>query len=200
MTPIRVSADSVTRRLLRWWRSRRRTVSSSSCGIAIAGSAAQAATVTAAAATVDDDDCEPPAPQLAHRGRQRVADDERQAGSGVDRGGGAAGMGGGHQPGADRRDHRPHQPVRERAQHPARRPAPRSSGASAEISWDAVKHTNVISSVRRRGQCAVSRTSGTVVTRSDQGVTRQQCADQRLADIEGRPRSQAMRRPARSRR
>ena len=37
-------------------------------------------------------------------------------------------------------------------------------GASAEISCDAVKHTNVMSSVRRRGHCAVNRTSGTVVS------------------------------------
>ena len=34
----------------------------------------------------------------------------------------------------------------------------------AEISWDAVKQTRVSINVRRRGQCAVSRTSGIVVT------------------------------------
>jgi hypothetical protein len=37
-------------------------------------------------------------------------------------------------------------------------------GASAEISCDAVKHTNVNSNVVRRGHCAVRRTSGTVVS------------------------------------
>ena len=35
-------------------------------------------------------------------------------------------------------------------------------GASAEISWEAVREIRVRSSVRRRGQCAVQRTSGTV--------------------------------------
>ena len=34
-------------------------------------------------------------------------------------------------------------------------------GASAEISCDAVRHTRVSIRVRRRGQCAVSRTNGT---------------------------------------
>src|SRR5690606_34859977 len=38
------------------------------------------------------------------------------------------------------------------------------SGASADTSCDPVRHTRVTSSTRRRGQCAVSRTSGTVAT------------------------------------
>ena len=37
-------------------------------------------------------------------------------------------------------------------------------GASAEISCETVKHTRLSSNVLRRGQCAVQRTSGTVVT------------------------------------
>src|ERR1700759_3189534 len=35
-------------------------------------------------------------------------------------------------------------------------------GASAEMSWDAVRHTKLTTSARRRGQCAVQRTSGNV--------------------------------------
>ena len=49
--------------------------------------------------------------------------------------------------------------------HSTRPPASTAKfGARAEISWDAVKHINVTIRVRRLGQCAVSRTSGTVVT------------------------------------
>ncbi len=49
--------------------------------------------------------------------------------------------------------------------HSTRPPASTAKlGASAEISWDAVKQTRVSISVRRRGQCAVNRTNGTVVT------------------------------------
>ena len=37
-------------------------------------------------------------------------------------------------------------------------------GASAEINWETVRQTKVNMSVRRRGQAAVQRTSGTVAT------------------------------------
>ena len=37
-------------------------------------------------------------------------------------------------------------------------------GASAEMSWDTVRQDSDSSSARRRGQCAVQRTSGIVVT------------------------------------
>ena len=44
------------------------------------------------------------------------------------------------------------------------RPSTKTSkvGASAEISWETVRETRVKISVRRRGQVAVNRTSGTV--------------------------------------
>ncbi len=49
--------------------------------------------------------------------------------------------------------------------HSTRPPASTAKfGAKAEINWDTVKHTNVTSSVRRRGQCAVNRTNGTVAS------------------------------------
>ncbi len=59
----------------------------------------------------DADRRQPPAPHQAQRRRERAAHHQRQAGSGVDRRRGTSGVAGRHQPGRDRGDHRPHQPV-----------------------------------------------------------------------------------------
>ena len=52
-------------------------------------------------------------------------------------------------------------------------------GASAEISCEAVRQTSDSSSARRRGQCAVQRTSGIVVTAATSAYQASKRADHR---------------------
>jgi len=147
VTPIRVSTVNVNSRRLRPGAPpRRHGPPSRHTAITIGGSAGPCQHRDGRRAgprrAVTSTHRQPPAPQFAHRRRQRIANDEREGSiptytAVVPRG---LHVSRGNQPGADGRDHRPTtNPWVRRAQHPATGPARRSSVPEPKSVCDTVQ-------------------------------------------------------------